>query len=151
MNQRTIAYSGSSISNKYNPDTNQSEQPNIHDNRSEPAARRAALVMDINHYFTSTSLLSDPLTFIGKLPLLFSWSPILLPLSQGSVQVLIRQGLHILEPYLIPTGEEQERVLRCDKYDLRDTRFMDRLSNTMLEYLKAMRGPSTEHEVSLYV
>ena len=140
------------ISNKYNPDTNQSKQPNIHENFAlSQLFAEWPLWMDLNHYLTFTSLLSDPLTFIGKLPLLFSWSPILLPLSQGSVQVLIRQGLHTLEPYLIPTGEEQERVLRCDKYDLRDTRFMDRLSNTMLEYLKAMRGPSTEHEVSLYV
>jgi hypothetical protein len=139
------------VANKYDPDA---KQPNVHENYAlSQQFKQRPYWMELKHYLTYTSLLSDPLTFLSKLPLIFSYSPIMLPLAQDAVHVLIRQGLYILGPHRdLPDSSleikvEENLPSRVNKSDLFNFEFMQALSKAIQDYAKAMSGLSTEHEV----
>ena len=108
-------------------------------------------------------MLADPLTFLAKLPMIFSVTPVLLPLTQSPVHILIRQGLHTLGPHrrlnessesqskLISTSVESNPNPRVYKSEYYRVEHIQLLTSAMEGYMQAMNGLSTEHEVFLNI
>ena len=135
--------------NKFDCVTSRTKPTHSHENfaLSQLFAERPSW-MEQKYYLTFTSLLADPYTFLGKLPYIFSCSPVMLPISENAVQVLIRQGLHTLGPHwdLTSPGHKYENP-RIHKAELYNKDYVADLIEAILGYVMAMSGLSTEHQV----